>query len=103
VFCRNASMLQIRDSLSCCSPFKYHPYFTQHFLTTFGAPAPPVLPSGVSRNRYSVVPVVTRTLKEDDQLEGKTVPAGTMIVCHLQVRHARVCRHMLVVRLLVCM
>jgi hypothetical protein len=36
-------------------------------------------------NRYSVVPVVTRTLKEDDQLEGKTVPAGTMIVCHLQV------------------
>jgi cytochrome P450 len=41
-------------------------------------------------NRYSVVPVVTRTLKEDDQLEGKTVPAGTMIVCHLQVRPALV-------------
>ncbi|WIA20786.1 hypothetical protein OEZ85_005147 [Tetradesmus obliquus] len=37
--------------------------------------------------RYSVVPVVTRTLKEDDQLEGKAVPAGTMIVCHLQGVH----------------
>lgn len=36
--------------------------------------------------RYSVVPVVTRTLKQDDQLEGKTVPAGTMIACLLQVR-----------------
>jgi cytochrome P450 len=37
--------------------------------------------------RYSVVPVVTRSLKEDDQLAGKLVPAGTMVVCHLQGIH----------------
>jgi len=36
--------------------------------------------------RYSVVPVVTRSLKEDDMLGGHAVPAGAMIVCHLQVR-----------------
>lgn len=35
--------------------------------------------------RYSVVPVVTRSLKEDDTLGGHTVPAGAMVVCHLQV------------------
>lgn len=35
--------------------------------------------------RYSVVPVVTRSLKEDDTLHGHTVPANTMIVCHVQV------------------
>jgi hypothetical protein len=36
--------------------------------------------------RYSVVPVVTRSLKEDDMLGGQPVPAGAMIVCHIQVR-----------------
>lgn len=36
--------------------------------------------------RYSVVPVVTRSLKEDDVLGGHTVPAGAMVVCHIQVR-----------------
>jgi cytochrome P450 len=35
--------------------------------------------------RYSVVPVVTRSLKEDDMLGGQPVPAGAMIVCHVQV------------------
>ncbi len=36
--------------------------------------------------RYSVVPVVTRSLREDDELlPGKRVPAGTMIVALLQV------------------
>jgi hypothetical protein len=35
--------------------------------------------------RYSVVPVVTRSLKEDDVLGGHTVPAGSMVVCHIQV------------------
>lgn len=35
--------------------------------------------------RYSVVPVVTRSLKEDDMLGGQPVPAGAMIVCHIQV------------------
>lgn len=36
--------------------------------------------------KYSVVPVVTRNLVEDDELMGHKVPAGTMIVCNLQVR-----------------
>jgi hypothetical protein len=35
--------------------------------------------------RYSVVPVVTRSLKEDDVMEGQVLPAGAMVVCHLQV------------------
>lgn len=37
--------------------------------------------------RYSVVPVVTRSLKEDDMLGGQPVPAGAMIVCHIQGVH----------------
>lgn len=37
--------------------------------------------------RYSVVPVVTRSLKEDDVLGGHTVPAGSMVVCHIQAVH----------------
>jgi hypothetical protein len=43
--------------------------------------------------RYSVVPVVTRSLKEDDMLGGQPVPAGAMIVCHIQVRVC-VCQHL---------
>lgn len=36
--------------------------------------------------KYSVVPVVTRNLTQDDELmPGYQVPAGTMIVCNLQV------------------
>lgn len=41
--------------------------------------------------RYSVVPVVTRSLKQDDTLGGHTVPAGAMIVCHIQVRGPASC------------
>jgi len=37
--------------------------------------------------KYSVVPVVTRTLAVDDELMGHAVPAGTMIVCNLQATH----------------
>eukprot|EP00879_Flechtneria_rotunda_P019652 GHRR01020649.1.p1 GENE.GHRR01020649.1~~GHRR01020649.1.p1 ORF type:complete len:480 (+),score=98.10 GHRR01020649.1:247-1686(+) len=37
--------------------------------------------------RYSVVPVVTRSLKEDDCLGGNTVPADTMVVALLQGIH----------------
>lgn len=36
--------------------------------------------------KYSVVPVVTRDLREDDELGGYKVPAGSMVVCCLQVR-----------------
>ena len=35
--------------------------------------------------KYSVVPVVTRTLAKDDELLGHKVPAGTMVACMLQV------------------
>jgi hypothetical protein len=38
--------------------------------------------------KYSVVPVVTRTLATDDELLGHKVPAGTMIACVLQVRES---------------
>lgn len=38
--------------------------------------------------RYSVVPVVTRLPREDDEmLPGVVVPRGTMVVCHLQHVH----------------
>ena len=40
--------------------------------------------------KYSVVPVVTRTLAKDDELLGHKVPAGTMIACVLQVRSSGV-------------
>jgi cytochrome P450 len=35
--------------------------------------------------KYSVVPVVTRTLTCDDELMGHTIPKGTMVACHIQV------------------
>lgn len=37
--------------------------------------------------RYSVVPVVTRSLKAEDELDGRPVPAGTLIVALLQGVH----------------
>ncbi|KAK9852339.1 hypothetical protein WJX84_006329 [Apatococcus fuscideae] len=37
--------------------------------------------------RYSVVPVVTRKLLQDDELEGFQVPAGTYIACCLRAVH----------------
>lgn len=37
--------------------------------------------------RYSVVPVVTRELVEDDTLAGYRIPAGTMITCQVQCVH----------------
>ncbi|GAX81794.1 hypothetical protein CEUSTIGMA_g9222.t1 [Chlamydomonas eustigma] len=37
--------------------------------------------------KYSVVPVVTRTLAKDDELLGHKVPAGTMVACVLQGTH----------------
>lgn len=37
--------------------------------------------------KYSVVPVVTRELLEDDVLAGHRVPAGTMVTCQLQAVH----------------
>ncbi|GBF94771.1 cytochrome P450 [Raphidocelis subcapitata] len=37
--------------------------------------------------KYSVVPVVTRELVEDDTLAGYRIPAGTMITCQLQSVH----------------
>jgi cytochrome P450 len=38
--------------------------------------------------RYSVVPVVTRLPREDDEMvPGVVVPRGTMVVCHLQHVH----------------
>ena len=39
-----------------------------------------------SLRKYSVVPVVVRHLSADDELEGHPVPAGTTVICHLQVR-----------------
>jgi cytochrome P450 len=39
-----------------------------------------------SLRRYSVVPVVTRELKEDDQLGEHLLPAGTLVAVSLQVR-----------------
>lgn len=36
--------------------------------------------------KYSVVPVVTRTLAKDDELLGHKVPAGTMVACVIKVR-----------------
>jgi len=35
--------------------------------------------------KYSVVPVVTRTLAKDDELLGHKVPAGTMVACVIKV------------------
>jgi len=37
--------------------------------------------------KYSVVPVVTRVLTQDDELLGHNVPKGTMIACILQGTH----------------
>lgn len=37
-----------------------------------------------SLRKYSVVPVVTRNLAEDDELCGYSLPAGSWIICHLQ-------------------
>jgi cytochrome P450 len=37
--------------------------------------------------RYSVVPVVTRELAEDDALCGYALPKGTMVTCQLQCVH----------------
>jgi cytochrome P450 len=37
--------------------------------------------------KYSVVPVVCRTLTEPDVLLGQRLPAGAWIVCHLQRVH----------------
>jgi hypothetical protein len=56
--------------------------------TPLPAPHPSVCPAVLKEalRRYSVVPVVTRSLKEDDVLGGHTVPAGSMVVCHIQVR-----------------
>ena len=39
-----------------------------------------------SLRKYSVVPVVVRHLSADDELEGHPIPAGTTVICHLQVR-----------------
>lgn len=41
-----------------------------------------------SLRKYSVVPVVVRQLSADDELEGHPIPAGTTVICHLQVRLA---------------
>lgn len=41
-----------------------------------------------SLRKYSVVPVVVRQLSADDELEGHPIPAGTTVICHLQVRFA---------------
>jgi hypothetical protein len=35
--------------------------------------------------KYSVVPVVTRDLREDDTLSGYQVPAGTLVAVNIQV------------------
>ncbi len=46
--------------------------------------------------RRSIVPVVTRTLAQDDELCGYKVPKGTMIACLLQVGpHTPPRRHLL--------
>ena len=39
-----------------------------------------------SLRKYSVVPVVVRQLSAEDEIEGHSIPAGTTIICHLQVR-----------------
>lgn len=36
--------------------------------------------------RYSVVPVITRVLTQDDELMGQSLPAGIMVAVVLQVR-----------------
>ena len=41
--------------------------------------------------KYSVVPVVTRKLSQDDELLGHKLPKGTMIACIIQVRGACMC------------
>jgi cytochrome P450 len=42
-----------------------------------------------SLRKYTVVPVVTRVLNDEDELCGYTIPRGTWVVCHLQrVHHA---------------
>jgi cytochrome P450 len=40
-----------------------------------------------SLRKYSVVPVVCRTLAEPDELLGHQLPAGTWVVCHLEAVH----------------
>ncbi|MEW5302059.1 MAG: hypothetical protein WDW36_004869 [Sanguina aurantia] len=37
--------------------------------------------------KYSVVPVVTRTVAADDELLGHKIPRGTMVACNLQATH----------------